>query len=169
MLLHYHLERVKPVSIPMESGLKLSIKQCPSMPEEIERMKRIPYKEGIGSLLNAALTTHPDIAFASSVLGQFAQNPGRIHWEALKRIMRYLKGTSELELVLGGKPGGGLSVYSDVDFASQEHRHSISGYAVLIDGGAVSWSSKKQSMIALSTMEAKYIAETHASKEISWT
>ena len=75
---------------------------------------------------------------------------------------------SELELVLGGKPGGGLSVYSDVDFASQEHRHSISGYAVLIDGGAVSWSSKKQSMITLSTTEAKYIAETHASKEISW-
>ena len=169
MLSRYHLNRAKLVSIPMESGLKLSIKQCPHMPEEIERMKRVPYKEGIGSLLYAALATRPDIAFASSILGQFAQNPGRIHWEALKRIMRYLKGTSELELVLGGKPGGGLSAYSDADFASQEHRHSISGYAVLIDGGAVSWSSKKQSVIALSTTEAEYIAETHASKEISWT
>ena len=63
-----------------------------------------------------------------------------------------------------GKPIG----YTDADFASQEHRHSVSGYAFLIHGGAVSWSSKTQAVIALSSTEAEYIAGTHAAKEAKW-
>jgi hypothetical protein len=115
----------------------------------------------------AALGTRPDISFAVSFLAQFMQNPGRPHWEAVKRVFRYLKGTKGTCLVIGGSQGG-LEAYSDADWASQEHRHSISGYVFTIDGGAVSWSSKKQPIVALSTTEAEYIAATHAAKEALW-
>jgi ribonuclease HI len=62
----------------------------------------------------------------------------------------------------------GLEGYTDADGASQEHRHAISGYAFLIDGGAVSWSSKKQELVTLSTAEAEYVAATYAAKEALW-
>ena len=95
------------------------------------------------------------------------QNPGRPHWEAVKRVFRYLKGTKDVVLVIGGSRKG-LEAFSDVDWASKEHQHSISGYVFTIDGGTVSWSSKKQPIIVLSTTEAEYIAATHAAKEALW-
>ena len=92
------------------------------------------------------------------------QNPGRLHWEAVKWVFCYLKGTKGMCLIIGGLQGG-LEAYSDADWASQEHQHSISGYVFTIDGGVVSWSSKKQPIVALSTTEAEYITVTHAAKE----
>jgi len=62
----------------------------------------------------------------------------------------------------------GLEGFTDADGASQEHRHAISGHAMLIDGGAMSWSSKKQELITLLTMEAEYVTATHAAKEVIW-
>jgi hypothetical protein len=64
-------------------------------------MKKTPYREAIGSLMYAAVTTHPDISFAVSTLSQFLENPGDAHWEAVQRIFRYLGGTSSLELTYG--------------------------------------------------------------------
>ena len=82
-------------------------------------------------------------------------------------MVRYLKTTCNLELTYSSSnpvtPG-----YLDADHASQLHRHLISGYAFLIGGGAVAWSAKKQPIVALSMMEAKYIAATHATKEAMW-
>jgi hypothetical protein len=89
------------------------------------------------------------------------------HWEAVKKIFRYLAGTKKMALTFGqGKLG--LEGYADADGASQEHRHAISSYAFLLDGGAVSWSSKKQELVTLSTTEAEYVAATHAAKEAIW-
>jgi hypothetical protein len=62
----------------------------------------------------------------------------------------------------------GFEGFTDADGATQEHRRAISGYAVLLDGGAVSWSSKKQELVTLSTMEAEYVGATHAAKELIW-
>jgi hypothetical protein len=115
----------------------------------------------------AAVATRPDIAFAVSLLSQFMENPGRIHWEAIKRVFRYLRGTKNNELILG-KTKDGLVGYSDADWASQEHRHSISAYTFIIDGGAISWSCQKQHIIALSTAEAEFISLTQAAKEALW-
>ena len=130
-------------------------------------MRRVPYREAIGSLMYCAVATRPDIAFPFGLLSQFLENPGRIHWEAVKRIFRYLAGTKNWKLVYGINSSG-LEGYTDADGASQEHRHAISGYAFLIDGGAVSWSSKKQEIVTLSTAEAEYVAATHAAKEAIW-
>ena len=81
--------------------------------------------------------------------------------------MRYLKGTKDLELTYGVSDTG-IVGYTDSDHASQYHRHSISGYAFLINGGAVSWSLKKQLVMALFTTEAEYIATAHSVKEALW-
>ena len=90
-----------------------------------------------------------------------------VHWEAVKRIYRYLAGMKGLALTFGaGKKG--LEGYTDADVASQEHRHTISGYAYILDGGAVSWMLKKQELDTLLTGEAEYVAAMHAVKEGVW-
>src|SRR6202522_3182920 len=147
------------------SNTHLVSDNCPTTIEGKQDMKGVPYRELIGALNWLAVGTRPDIAF---VVGQFLENPGRVHWEAAKRVVRYLKGSKNLRLTYGGGKRRGIEVYSDADGASQDHRRAISGFAVLIDGGAVSWSSKKQELITLSTMEAEYVGATHAAKEITW-
>jgi hypothetical protein len=151
----------------MIPGIVYTKDQTPSSPEEAVQMKKTPYREAIGSLMYVAVATRPNIAFAVSALSQFLSNPGRAHWEAVKRIFKYLSGTKTLELTYGGERHG-LEGYTDADGATQEHRHAMSGYAFLIDGGAVSWSSRKQELVTLSTAEAEYVAATHAAKEAIW-
>ena len=85
----------------------------------------------------------------------------------MKRIFRYLSGTRDLELTYGVEHHDMLG-FTDTDGAMQEHRHAISGNVFLIDSGAISWSSRKQELITLSTAEAKYMAATHAAKEAIW-
>jgi hypothetical protein len=101
-------------------------------------------------------------------LAQFLENPGRVHWEAGKRVVRYLKGTVNLKLTYGSGEQCRIEGYTDADGATLDHRHVISGFVVLVDGGAVSWSSKKQELVTLSTMEAEYVSATHAAKELIW-
>ena len=163
----FGLQDAHPLSTLLDPHHKLSQSQSPSTAHQFDDMRNVPYREAIGSLMYTALGTHLDISFAVSFLAQFMQNPGRPHWEALKHVFHYLKGTKDLKLVIKGSQGG-LEAFSDVDWASQEHRHSISGYVFTIDGSAVSWSSKKQPIVALSMTEAKYIAATHAMKEALW-
>jgi hypothetical protein len=90
----------------------------------------------------AVIATQPDIAFTISLLLQFMENPGEVHWETIKRVFRYLKGIKKHELIIG-KNKSGLIGYSYTDWASQEHKHSISAYTFLINGGVISWSCQK--------------------------
>ena len=85
-----------------------------------------------------------------------------------KRVIRYLKLTKTLKLTYGGGEKRGFEAYLDADGVTQDHRHAISGFAVLVDGGAVSWMSKKQELVTLSTMEAEYVGATHTAKELIW-
>jgi hypothetical protein len=81
----------------------------------------------------AAVGTRPDIAFPVGILSKFLDNPGLVHWEAVKHVFRYLQGTKDLRLTYGaGKKG--LEGYSDADGMSQENRRAISGFAFIIDG-----------------------------------
>jgi hypothetical protein len=81
-----------------------------------------------------SLGTRPDITY-------FSKNPGEAHWEAVKRIFRYLKGTKEFWLTYG-RPQKELKGYADADGSMAEDRHAISGYVFLLHGGAVSWAAK---------------------------
>jgi transposase InsO family protein len=167
ILTRFGLSDAKPYGTPMAPGVTYSRNDCPSDATEAARMQKTPYREAIGSLMYASVATRPDITHAVSALSRFLDNPGSVHWEAVKRVFRYLAGTRDSTLTYGNERHD-LTGYTDADGASEEHRHAISGYAFLIDGGAVSWYSRKQEIVTLSTAEAEYVAATHASKEAIW-
>jgi hypothetical protein len=165
MVDRFRLTNAKPVATPMKSGAQFSKDQSPSTPTQEMRMRGIPYAEAIGSVLWLVIISRPDAAFAVGILSQFIQNPGPAHWEGVKRLITYLGSTKDLWLTFGGKGKNILEGFCDADWAGQKHRHSISGYSFHMGQGAVTWSSKKQYIIALSSTEAEYIAQTHAAKE----
>ena len=130
-------------------------------------MRNIPYREAVGAMMYAMLGTRPDISYAVTTLSKFSSNPGSAHWEAVKKVYRYLAGTRELWLTFGGIEKE-LVGYADADGSMNEDRHALSGYVFLVDGGAVSWSTKRQEIVSLSTTESEYVAATHATKEALW-
>ncbi|WKA06698.1 hypothetical protein VitviT2T_024587 [Vitis vinifera] len=168
MLVRFNMGKAKVVSSPLASHFKLSSRHSPSTDKEKEDMRRVPYASAVGSLMYAMVCTRPDIAYAVGVVSRFLSNPGRHHWEAVKWIMRYLRGTSKLKLTFGsGKP---IFVgYTDSDMTGDvDNRRSTSGYLMTFSGGAVSWQSRLQKCVALSTTEAEYIAAAEACKELLW-
>ena len=138
IITRYNFNDLKPSAIPMSPSAPLTKSQSPTTLAGIAKMRNVPYREAIGSLMYAAMGTRPDIAFATSTVAQFLENPGWEHWEAVKLIFRYLKGTRDLCLVYGGERKD-LAGWVDADGASQEHRRAISGYVFMVDGGAISW------------------------------
>jgi len=167
ILKRYNFDDLKPLSSPMDSSIRLTSEQSPATTAEHAVMRDKPYREAVGALNWAALTTRPDIAFAVATVARFAANPGIPHWEAVKRIYRYLAGTRNLWLTYG-ETRRVLEGYADADGSMAEDRRAITGYAFLIDGGAVSWSSKRQEIVSLSTTESEYVAATHGMKEALW-
>ena len=115
----------------------------------------------------ASLGTCPDITYAIQMVSHFSKNPGQAHWEAVKQIFCYLKGTKDFWLTYGGQQKE-LRGYADADGSMAKDRHAISGYAFLLNGGAVSWATKWQEIVSLSTTESEYVAVMHASKEVLW-
>jgi len=130
------------------------------------------YQHAIGSLGWLAGASRPDIAYAVSLLGHFSQDPGETHWQGVKRVFRYVAGTKGLRLRLGGKPEVDLTAafdwYVDADFAGDSQFRSTSGYIFRLGIGAVSWCSKKQTITALSTADAEFIASAAAIQELLW-
>nr|GAT51524.1 predicted protein [Mycena chlorophos] len=144
---------------------------CPTTPEDIASMKNIPYLHILGAVAYLAVATRPDIAYAVGVLARFSKNPGWKHWQALKRVLRYLKGTIDKRLTFGSIQSTGelFTTYSDADHGGNpDNGRSTSGYVVMMGGGAISWSSRLQSFVTLSTTEAEYVAAVSAGQEILW-
>jgi len=167
ILRRYGLDNVKPISTPMDPNIRLTSAQSPTTSDDIAKMRDVPYHEAIRSLMYASLGTRPDISFAVQTLSRFAANPGIAHWEAVKRVFRYLKETRKLWLSYG-QVVKEMEGYADADGSMMEDRKAISGYAFIINGGAVSWSAKKQEIVSLSTTESEYMAATYAAKEALW-
>ncbi len=151
----------------MDTSTQLTTKQAPASAAEHTIMHDVPYHEAVGALNWAALATCPDIMFAVATVARFTANPSPAHWDAVKRIYHYLAGTHDLWLSYG-ETRRTLEGYADADSSMVEDRHAITGYAFLIDGGAISWSSKRQEIVSLSTMESKYMAMMHGMKEALW-
>ena len=159
MVEKFQLTGVKPVSTPMEPGTQFSIDQSPTSLNQTARMRGVPYSEAIGSVLWPVVVSCPDAAYAVGILSQFIQNPGPAHWEGLKRVINYLGSTKNLWLTFGGRKETLVEGYCDADWAGQKHRHSISGFSFHYGVGAISWSSKKQNIVALSSTEAEYVVQ----------
>jgi len=162
----FGLSDARPDVTPMEPSADYHFDSPSVSPMLLSPAKKTTYCEMIGSLMYCVTMTRPDIAYAVSMLCQFLEAPRTTHMKAVKRILCYLLGTKHLKLVLGGNTT--VVGFSDTDWASQRHRHSISGFTYFIGLGTISWSAKKQPIITLSSTEAKYVALTHAAKDILW-
>jgi hypothetical protein len=115
------------------------------------------------------LCTRPDIAYAVSQLSRFSANPTSNHKDAVKHVFRYLKGTINQGLVFdSANKEQGLLGYTDANWARDHDRRSTGGYVFMLFGTIITWSSKRQATVALSSCEAEYIAETEAAKEAIW-
>jgi hypothetical protein len=154
------------VSTPMMPNLRLACHKLPN-PE----VNTHEYQSRIGSVIYTMLGTQPDISFAITILSQYSSNPGEEHWTAINRLLRYLNSTKHFKLVYdGNSKSDDKSGYSDSDWAGDPRdSRSISGFVFTMAGAAVSWSSKKQTSVALSSTEGEYMAVTHATKEALWT
>jgi hypothetical protein len=168
ILRRFNMQDCKPIPTPLPINFKLSSSMSPSNEAERMEMSRVPYASAVGSLMFAMVCTRPDIAQAVGVVSRYMANPGKEHWNAVKRILRYVKGTSNVALCYGGSDFT-VRGYVDSDYAGDlDKSKSTSGYVFTLAGGAVSWVSKLQSIVATSTTEAEYVAATQASKEAIW-
>ncbi len=164
ILSRYKMTGCTPVSTPLPANTQFQ----PAPADEHAGVSSYPYLEAIGSLMYAAMGTRPDISYAVRSLTPFASNFGQAHINGVKHVLRYLSGCPDRG-ILYTRDGGGLVGYTDADWASdRSNRRSISGYAFLLSGGAVSWMSKQQSTVASSSTHAEYIAAAEASKELVW-
>ncbi|GKE00700.1 retrovirus-related pol polyprotein from transposon TNT 1-94, partial [Tanacetum coccineum] len=129
------------------------------------------YENAVGSLMYLMVCTRPDIAYAVSVVSRYLANPGKNHWEAVKWILKYLRGIANVGLVYGTDRGNHVDVtgFVDSDYARDPDKgRSITGYTFLVQGCVVSWKATLQHVVALSTTEAEYMALTEAVKEAIW-
>ena len=128
----------------------------------------VPYSSAVGSLMYAMLATRPDLAYTVGVLSKFNATYDTVHWQAAKRALRYMQGTKHWSLVLGGSDSA-LAGYTDASFGDDVGtRRSTSGYVFRLHGGTVSWRSSVQKSVAVSTVEAEYVAASDATKEAIW-
>jgi len=164
VLQKFGMENSKPVRTPVDTGMKL-VKAT----DDEECVDQKLYQSAVGSLLYLSVGTRPDITYAVSNVAKFSAKPTKQHWIAVKRIMRYLRGTIYYGLLYSRSGSEKCIGYSDSDWAGDlDDRKSTSGYLFQISGAAVSWRSKKQTCVALSTAEAEYMALAGAAQEAIW-
>ena len=164
----FNIHSAHTVDTPMVGGLCLHSpdKTIPLTPDLASWVERTPYAALVGSLMYIAVGTRPDITYAVGHLASFLDCYRPEHWDATIRVVRYLKGTRTLCLVLGGTTSMRLLGYSDSDYANcPDTSRSISGYCFTLGSGMISWSSRKQKTVADSSCYAEYIALHEAAHE----
>ncbi len=161
LLKNFQMENCRPVSTPADSNQNL-LPNTDATSFEPDR-----YSSAIGSLLYIASTFRPDISYAVSVLSQFTSNPSEDHWRGVKRVLRYLSGTRNYGMLFRKRESSPpvLRGFTDADFASCFTRRSRTGHIFLAGDSIISWNSRKQSVVSLSTCEAEYYALTEGGKE----
>ena len=164
LLIKYGMSNCKSISTPHEQNQVM-------MPKYGEPVDKTRYQAIIRSITYAVTATRPDLAQALGSVNQFASNPSKEHWIAVKRVLRYIQGTLNHRILYDGQKEKSIQLegYVDADWGSNPNgRKSQSGYSFFICGGIISWASKKQPIIALSSTEAEYIAANLALQEAIW-
>ena len=163
----FQVQDCKPCPTPATAGLILTNDMSAKNEIDKSEMKNRPDRNLVGSTMYAMTGTRPDIAFAVKNVSRFLENPGEQHWVAAKRIIRYLAHTKDHGITYNGNLPVSLSGYVDADFASDiDTRKSTTGYILYVCGGPVSWNSKTQSIVTLSSTEAEYVASCMAAREV---
>ena len=142
LLQTFGMQDCKPVSTPVNVGSKLT--KATDDDDSVDQQK---YQSAIGSLMYLSVSTRPDISYTASCLARFSAKPTREHWTALKRLLRYLKGTLKHGILYTKDGSDTCTGYTDADWAGDvDSRRSTSGYIFSLSGGAISWRSQKQKM-----------------------
>ncbi|KAE8686001.1 hypothetical protein F3Y22_tig00111088pilonHSYRG00304 [Hibiscus syriacus] len=137
ILSRFSMQDCKPISTPLPINFKLSSSMSPSSEEERMEMSRVPYASAVESLMFAMIYTRPDIAQAVGVVSRYMANPGKEHWNTVKRILRYIKGTSNVALCYGGS-NLLINGYVDSDYAGDlDKSKSTTRYVFKVADGAV--------------------------------
>lgn len=171
LLTRHGMADCKPRVTPMEINARFTSSTGQAAPTTIKQYQTI-----IGGLMFAMICTRPDIAYAVTTLSQFSSNPNSTHIQAVKRVLHYLQGTIDHGITYrGSSTFGNINTtpsfvgYCDSDWGScPDDRRSVTGYAFLCSDGAISWQSKKQKTVALSSVEAEYMAIRAAVQEAIW-
>jgi hypothetical protein len=153
LLTEYKMDSCNPASTPMEEGFTHDKRQDKAPADLIDSCRQL-----CGALLYLAIQTRPDIQYAVCLLSRYAYNPRPEVWTALKRILRYLKGTQTFGITLGGSTDG-LVTYADASFADcKESRRSTSGIAIFYHGTPLYIKTARQTIVTLSTTDAEFVA-----------
>jgi hypothetical protein len=163
ILERFGMESSKPVSTPIAAGSRLTPNDIHATQANIKQ-----YQAMVGSLTYAMLCTRPDLAYAIQQLSQFNANPTNAHFQAAKRVFKYLQGSQTTGLIYNGNNTGPIQGYCDADYTADGGRKSISGLLFTLAGSPISWQAKKQTTVAPSTVELEYAAMAHVAKEAIW-
>jgi len=165
ILLKEGLERANPVSMPLDPNAPLE-----PNPDGGEGDRSNSYARLLGELQFLANATRPDIAFAVNRLASYTANPSIQHISALKRILRYLAGTKSygITYTADSDQSNLFHGYADAAYGNLDERKSTTGYVFIAGKGAITWRSKKQQVVALSSTEAEYVALSEAAREACW-
>ncbi|KAG9512183.1 hypothetical protein KCU93_g10402, partial [Aureobasidium melanogenum] len=165
ILERFGMEDIYPRHIPMRTDCKLSQNTGPAKPKDFIRL----YQSKVGSLLYLSCIARPDLAEAVGVVSRYNSNPNDSHMEAVDQIIAYIKATPNLGLCYSKDPHDELHAYSDADWAGcKDSARSTTGWVVMLSGAPISWSSKRQKSVALSTCESEYVAGYKAAQELVW-
>lgn len=158
----FEMKTCNSVGTPIEPGLKLT------KDPKGKKVHNTLFKQIVGSLMYLT-ATRPDIMYAVSLISRYMENPTEVHLLAAKRIFRYLKGTADLGILYKKGANSSLIGFSDSDYAGDlDDRKSTSGFVFMMGSGAISWSSKKQQIVTLSTTEAEFVAAASSSCQAIW-
>ena len=181
-LSEFNMSDCHPVRTPELTDIRLHSGMCPQTDAERSQMALKPYRAAVGKLIYLATKTRPDIAHAVQQVAQFCENPGQQHWDAIKRIFAYLKGTLDHGLEFSGNSNPlqayfnkgptncpVAAMFSDSDWANDlDKRKSVGGYVFMLHGGTVDYNSKKLTNTPLSSTEAEWYAACEAAKHGKW-
>eukprot|EP00253_Pinus_taeda_P016301 PITA_16301 len=161
-LKRFNMQNSKAAVTPIAVGLKLTKE------DSSNDLDPKLYKSIVGSLMYLT-ATRPDIMHAVSLISRFMERPKETHWQAAKRILRYVNGTKGFGILYSSFETFRLTGYTESDWAgSVDDRKSTSGYVFHMGSRAISWASKKQPVVALSTAEVEYVATTTAACQAVW-
>jgi histone deacetylase 1/2 len=158
------MTQCKPVTSPLSTSEKLSLHEGTALgPKDATN-----YRSVVGALQYLTLT-RPDISFAVNKVCQFLHAPTTVHWAAVKRILRYLKQSTNLGLKISKSSSLLVSAFSDADWADcLDDKRSTGGFAVFLGTNLISWSARKQATVSRSSTEAEYKALANATAEVMW-
>ncbi|KAJ5298140.1 uncharacterized protein N7443_006260 [Penicillium atrosanguineum] len=169
ILSRFTFSSVKPVPTPFNE--KEVLPPYDSSAQATPQMVQL-YQEQVGSLVWVVVSTRPDVSWAVCKLAKYSHNPASLHFQAVKRVFRYLKGSKRLCLHFSPHPAVGLALFAYVDasWASphDDNRLSTTGYVFMLAGAAIIWQSKRQTLVTLSSTEAEYVAACLCCQDLSW-